>query len=126
MSAVITGLGVAAPTGLGLREHWAATLAGTSAIGPVARCEAGGYSCTLAGEVPGFVPEEHLSGRLIPQTDHMTRMALAASDWRWRTPGWTRPPGTRTGWVWSPRVPPAGSSSGSGNWRTSPRAVRGT
>lgn len=81
MSAVITGLGVTAPTGLGLRDHWAATLEGASGIGPVARFDAGGYSCGLAGEVPGFVPEEHLSGRLLPQTDHMTRLALVASDW---------------------------------------------
>lgn len=35
----------------------------------------------LAGEVSGFVAEDHLPSRLIPQTDHMTRMALVAADW---------------------------------------------
>jgi len=35
----------------------------------------------LAGEVRGFVPEQHLSERLLLQTDHMTRMSLAATDW---------------------------------------------
>ncbi|MEU8763246.1 ketosynthase chain-length factor [Streptomyces sp. NPDC048659] len=78
---VVTGLGVVAPTGLGHEEHWANTLRGASAIGPVTRFDAARYPSGLAGEVPGFVPEEHLPSRLLPQTDHMTRMALVASDW---------------------------------------------
>nr|AXE72920.1 beta-ketoacyl synthase [uncultured bacterium] len=78
---VITGLGITAPTGLGLRDHWSATLAGRSGIGPVTRFDAAPYTCGLAGEVPGFVPEDYLPGRLLPQTDHMTRLALVASDW---------------------------------------------
>ncbi|GAA2887959.1 hypothetical protein GCM10020220_092720 [Nonomuraea rubra] len=35
--AVITGIGVVAPTGIGVAEHWAATLSGTRAIGPITR-----------------------------------------------------------------------------------------
>ncbi|MFI2607752.1 ketosynthase chain-length factor [Kitasatospora sp. NPDC018619] len=78
---VVTGMGVLAPTGLGRDEHWANTLDGASAIGPVTRFDAGRYPSRLAGEVPRFVPEEHLPSRVLPQTDHMTRMALVASDW---------------------------------------------
>jgi act minimal PKS chain-length factor (CLF/KS beta) len=80
-SAVVTGIGVTAPNGLGTEEYWAATKKGTSGIGPVQRFDAAGYPSTLAGEVPGFVAEDHLPGRLIPQTDHMTRLALVATDW---------------------------------------------
>lgn len=80
MSVVVTGLGIAAPTGLGVADHWAATLAGRSGIGPVRRFDASGYPCSLAGEVPGFDPAEHLPSRLLPQTDHMTRLALVAAD----------------------------------------------
>jgi minimal PKS chain-length factor (CLF/KS beta) len=79
--AVVTGIGVTAPNGLGTEAFWEATLDGRSGIGPVRRFDAGGYPAKLAGEVPGFVAEDHLPGRLIPQTDHMTRLALVAADW---------------------------------------------
>ncbi|MDA2809103.1 ketosynthase chain-length factor [Nocardiopsis sp. RSe5-2] len=78
---VVTGMGVAAPNGLGLAEYWRATLAGRSGIGPVRRFDAGRYPAHLAGEVPGFVAEDLLPARLLPQTDHMTRLALVAADW---------------------------------------------
>ncbi|NED03633.1 ketosynthase chain-length factor, partial [Streptomyces sp. SID6648] len=78
---VVTGLGVAAPTGLGAREHWAATLGSRSGIGRLTRFDPSGYPAKLAGEITGFTAEEHLPGRLVPQTDRMTRLALAAADW---------------------------------------------
>ena len=76
---VFTGIGVAAPNGLGTEAWWAATLAGQSGIGPVTRFDASGYPATLAGEVPGFEAAEHIPSRLMPQTDHMTRLALTAA-----------------------------------------------
>lgn len=78
---VVTGMGIAAPNGLGAASYWAATCAGQSGIGAVRRFDAAGYPARLAGEVPGFVAEEHLPSRLITQTDHMTRLALVAADW---------------------------------------------
>ncbi|WP_133909887.1 ketosynthase chain-length factor [Streptomyces sp. NBC_00582] len=80
-AAVITGVGVTAPNGLGTKEYWDATRAGRSGIGPVTRFTADGYPSRIAGEVPGFVAEEHLPSRLIAQTDRMTRLALLAADW---------------------------------------------
>src|SRR5215470_309230 len=78
---VVTGIGVVAPNGLGTAEYWSATCKGESGIGPVGRFDATGYPAKLAGEVPGFVAKEHLPSRLLPQTDHMTRLALTAADW---------------------------------------------
>ncbi|MFM9608349.1 ketosynthase chain-length factor [Streptomyces niveiscabiei] len=78
---VVTGLGVASPAGLGAREHWDATRAGRSGIGRLTRFDPTGYPARLAGEISGFTAEEHLPGRLVPQTDRMTRLALAAADW---------------------------------------------
>ncbi|WP_030988305.1 ketosynthase chain-length factor [Streptomyces sp. NRRL WC-3744] len=78
---VVTGLGVAAPNGLGTKDFWAAAVQGESGIGPVTRFVPDQYPARLAGEVPGFVAEDHLPGRLLPQTDHMTRLALVATDW---------------------------------------------
>ncbi|MFD4685244.1 beta-ketoacyl synthase N-terminal-like domain-containing protein, partial [Streptomyces sp. NPDC058461] len=80
-AAVITGVGITAPNGLGAEDYWAATREGRSGIGPVTRFTPDGYPSRLAGEVPGFVAEEHLPSRLIAQTDHMTRLALLAADW---------------------------------------------
>ncbi|WP_166354896.1 ketosynthase chain-length factor [Phytoactinopolyspora limicola] len=80
-SVVVTGIGVVAPTGLGVNKYWAAARAGTSGIRAIRRFDATGYPARLAGEVVDFVAEEHVPSRLIPQTDHMTRMALAAADW---------------------------------------------
>ncbi|WP_030265812.1 ketosynthase chain-length factor [Streptomyces violens] len=80
-SVAVTGLGVASPNGLGTQDFWAATRIGKSGIGRVSRFDASSYPATLAGEVPGFDAAAHLPSRLIPQTDHMTRMALVAADW---------------------------------------------
>ncbi|MFF7261170.1 ketosynthase chain-length factor [Streptomyces sp. NPDC008159] len=77
----VTGLGVLAPNGLGTEAYWAATRKGTSGIGRITRFVPDRYPAQLAGEIDGFVAEEHLPGRLLPQTDRMTQLALVAADW---------------------------------------------
>ncbi|MGP9018114.1 ketosynthase chain-length factor [Streptomyces sp. BR1] len=80
-SVVVTGLGVASPNGLGIEDFWAATVGGKSGIGRITRFDPSSYPAKLAGEVPGFVAEELLPSRLLPQTDRVTRLALVAADW---------------------------------------------
>ncbi|EME98806.1 ketosynthase chain-length factor [Streptomyces mobaraensis NBRC 13819 = DSM 40847] len=77
---VVTGVAVAAPNGLGTAAYWRATRAGAGGIRPIRKFDTSRYPVTLAGEVPDFRPEEHLPSRLLPQTDHMTRLALVAAD----------------------------------------------
>ncbi|MER6217048.1 ketosynthase chain-length factor [Streptomyces sp. NPDC001674] len=77
---VVTGIGVAAPNGLGTEAWWAAVLRGESGIRPLTRFDAAPYPAKLAGEVRGFDPAAHLPGRLLPQTDQVTRLALTAAD----------------------------------------------
>lgn len=76
---VVTGLGVIAPNGIGVADYWAATLEGKSGIEQITRFDATSYPSQLAGEVKpdltNFIPN-----RLVPQTDHMTRMALIAAE----------------------------------------------
>ncbi|WP_250403527.1 ketosynthase chain-length factor [Streptomyces cellostaticus] len=79
-SPLFTGIGVTAPNGLGTEAWWRATLAGEHGIRPVSRFDATGYPATLAGEVPDYEPERHIPSRLLPQTDHMTRLALTAAE----------------------------------------------
>ncbi|KQY32335.1 beta-ketoacyl synthase [Nocardia sp. Root136] len=86
-AAVVTGLGVAAPTGLGLEEYWRTTLAGHTGIRRVTRFDPASYPAQLAGEITGFEAEEHLPGRLLPQTDRMTRLALVSADWAFADAG---------------------------------------
>jgi act minimal PKS chain-length factor (CLF/KS beta) len=76
----ITGIGVATPTGIGVAEYSAATRVGKNGIGRITRFDPSQYPASLAGEIEGFVAEDHLPGRLIPQTDRMTRLALVAAD----------------------------------------------
>ncbi|OLT48990.1 beta-ketoacyl synthase [Saccharomonospora sp. CUA-673] len=78
---VVTGLGAAAPNGLGLDEYWDATIDGTSGIGRISRFDPAQYPSQLAGEITTFEPAEHLPGRLLPQTDWMTKLALVCADW---------------------------------------------
>ncbi len=81
MRAVITGIGVTAPNGLGADAYWSAVLRGESGIRPIGRFDASGYPVRLVGEVPDYEPADYLPGRLVPQTDQMTRLALMAMDW---------------------------------------------
>lgn len=78
--AIITGIGVATPNGLGVDEFWAATRVGKNAIDRVTHFDASSYPSRLAGEICGFDAAKHLPSRLIPQTDRMTRLALVAAD----------------------------------------------
>lgn len=77
---VVTGLGVVAPTGIGVAEHWSNTLAGRGGIAPISRFDASDYPVRLAGEVRGFNPAEHMATRLVRQTDRWTQFALYAAE----------------------------------------------
>ena len=78
---VVTGLGALVPCGTGVEPFWQALLEGRSGIGTLGRFDVSGYPATLAGEVRDFTAREHLSQKLLLQTDVSTQFALAASDW---------------------------------------------
>jgi act minimal PKS chain-length factor (CLF/KS beta) len=78
---VVTGIGVTAPNGLGTDAYWAAVLRGESGVRQITRFDPASYPVTLAGQVPDYDPADYLPGRLIPQTDQMTRLAMMATDW---------------------------------------------
>lgn len=77
----VTGMGVVAPNGLGTEQYWDATLAGRGGIAPITRFDVSPYPARLAGQILEFDAAQHLPGRLLPQTDVSTRLALAAADW---------------------------------------------
>ncbi|HJP80317.1 MAG TPA: ketosynthase chain-length factor [Pseudonocardiaceae bacterium] len=77
---VVTGIGLAAPTGLDLDSHWQAVLAGKSAVSRIHRFDPATYPVRLAGQVPDFEAKTMVPRRLVPQTDHWTQLGLYAAD----------------------------------------------
>ncbi|HMA46642.1 MAG TPA: beta-ketoacyl synthase N-terminal-like domain-containing protein, partial [Frankiaceae bacterium] len=77
--AVVTGVGVVAPSGIGAEDHWRSLLAGTLHVRPIEGWDASAYGTTLAGQVRGFVAADHVEERLLVQTDRWTWMSLAAA-----------------------------------------------
>ncbi len=78
---VVTGMGVAAPNGLGAERYWEATLEGRGGISRLTRFDVSEHQAQLAGQILDFDAAEHLPSRLLPQTDVSTRLALAAAQW---------------------------------------------
>jgi minimal PKS chain-length factor (CLF/KS beta) len=84
---VFTGIGAVAPNGLGTDAYWKATLAGHSGLGPISRFDPSGYPVRVAGEIRDFDPAERIPARLLPQTDHSTRLSLYAAELAMRDSG---------------------------------------
>lgn len=76
---VITGIGVAAPNGLSVKAWWNAVLRSESGIRRIGRFDPDRYPARLAGEIRDFVDADHIPGRLLPQTDRVTRLSLAVA-----------------------------------------------
>src|SRR4051794_8795320 len=76
---LVTGLGVVAPTGVGIEAHWSSLVRGEPAIRPIEGFDPSRYGVSLAGQVRDFVPDQHVDPRLMVQTDRWTWMSLAAA-----------------------------------------------
>ena len=79
-SAVITGIGVIAPSGAGVESFWKATTEGISVLDRISRDGCGHLPVKIAGEVPGFDPAALIENRFLVQTDRYTHFAMAAAD----------------------------------------------
>jgi minimal PKS chain-length factor (CLF/KS beta) len=78
--AVITGMGVIAPNGIGAEAFWKALLQGASVLAPVSYSGCTELPLRIAGQVNGFDPEGLIESRYIVQTDKFTHFAMAAAD----------------------------------------------
>lgn len=77
--AVVTGLGVVAPSGVGAENHWRSVLAGELHVRPIEGWDADLYGTVLAGQTTGFVGADHVDKRLLVQTDRWTWLSLATA-----------------------------------------------
>jgi 3-oxoacyl-(acyl-carrier-protein) synthase len=77
--AVITGMGIVAPNGIGTEAYWDATRRGVSGIKRISRFDPSKYPTQFAGEIEDFVVNDFVDQRLVVQTDRWTWFALAAA-----------------------------------------------
>jgi act minimal PKS chain-length factor (CLF/KS beta) len=78
-TAVVTGIGVVAPTGVGTDEFWARTVAGQNALTTVAGLAPN--DATIAGRVDFTAVAAAVPARIAVQTDRWTQLGLAAAQW---------------------------------------------
>jgi len=77
---VVTGMGVIAPNGTGLREFWRTLAAGESGIGPITLFDPEGFKSRIAGEVKNFDPLDHMPAQWKPKRmGRHTQFAYAAT-----------------------------------------------
>ncbi|MFF7994022.1 beta-ketoacyl synthase N-terminal-like domain-containing protein [Kitasatospora xanthocidica] len=78
--AVVTGLGVVAPNGVGADAFWKATRQGVSVLDRISREGCTGLPLRIAGQVREFEPQSAIDNRYLVQTDRFTHYAMAAAD----------------------------------------------
>jgi 3-oxoacyl-[acyl-carrier-protein] synthase II len=77
---VVTGIGVVNPLGIGRDDFWGSLVAGNSAIGRITRFSPEGLPVSLAAEIRGFQPAQHVPRRLIARSDRFAHYAMAAAE----------------------------------------------
>jgi len=76
--AVVTGLGIVSPVGIGVPEAWASIMAGKSGITRISRFDPSAFSSQIAGEVKGFDVTKYLSAKEARRMDTFIHYGLAA------------------------------------------------
>lgn len=77
--AVITGLGVVSPVGIGADASWEALVAGRSGISEITRFDTTDFDTKVAGEVKGFDAAEHMDAKDARRHDRVVHFAVAAT-----------------------------------------------
>jgi 3-oxoacyl-[acyl-carrier-protein] synthase II len=77
--AVITGLGIVSPVGIGADAAWESLVAGRSGIADVTLFDTTGYEIHVAGEVKDFDARQYMDGPDVRRHDRNTHLAVAAT-----------------------------------------------
>ena len=78
--AVVTGMGILAPNGTGLKQFWRSLAAGESGVGPITLFDAAGFRNRIAGEVKDFDPLDYMPAEWKPKRmARHTQLAFAAT-----------------------------------------------
>ena len=76
---VITGLGAITPVGLTAPESWQAVKDGVCGVAPITQFDTDGMKVSLAAEVKGFVPEDHLGKPEAKRMGRFTQFAVVCA-----------------------------------------------
>ena len=78
--AVITGVGIVSPLGIGKEENWKKLIAGQSGIKTLTRFDSADLHVTIAGEVTDFKAKDFIKDRkAVKLTQPMVHLAIAAA-----------------------------------------------
>lgn len=77
--AVVTGIGLVSPLGVGIEENWQSLMRGKSGIGPITRFDSSNFATRIAGEVKDFHPEDFIPKKELRKMDPFLQFALAAA-----------------------------------------------
>src|SRR5581483_1656591 len=75
---VVTGLGIVAPNGIGIKNFWYATSNGISGIQRLRRFPTADLPIQVGGEVAPFVVEDYIDHKLAERTDLMTHFTFVS------------------------------------------------
>jgi 3-oxoacyl-[acyl-carrier-protein] synthase II len=76
---VITGIGAITPIGLGVDGLWQGLRRRTSAVRCITRFDPTAFKSRIAGEVPDFVPTDHIEERRSRRLDRYSQFTIAAT-----------------------------------------------
>jgi len=76
---VITGIGAITPIGLGVDGLWDGLRRRTSAVRCITRFDPTVFKSRIAGEVPDFMPSDHIEERRARRLDRYSQFAVAAT-----------------------------------------------
>jgi beta-ketoacyl-acyl-carrier-protein synthase II len=77
--AVVTGLGIVSPVGIGADASWEALVAGRSGIDQITLFDASALDVDVAGEVKGFDATQFMDAKDARRHDRSTHLAVAAT-----------------------------------------------
>lgn len=77
--AVVTGLGIVSPVGIGAEATWDALVSGRSGIDDITLFDASPFDIRVAGEVKGFDASAYMEAKDARRHDRNTHFAVAAS-----------------------------------------------
>jgi len=77
--AVLTGLGVIAPNGIGKEAFWKALAEGKTGIKRIERFDPSPFPTQIAGEANGFQPESHIQPKQVRRMDRTAHLSVAVT-----------------------------------------------
>jgi 3-oxoacyl-[acyl-carrier-protein] synthase II len=89
--AVITGLGVISPIGIGKETYWESLKSGRSGVGLVSFFDTTNYNSRIDAEIKNWQPELYIERKLIKRMDRFTQFAYVAADMAVRDAGLDAP-----------------------------------